>query len=172
MTVAVHMEPATKWHAAHLALSMRDIEKDEVYALTGEPILRVIQASIDVSEHCFAIIIENQLMGIWGVVPWDNGVLGGRCGSPWLLTTYTVERYPKTFWKMCLAVIPRLAERWDVLTNVIDERHEKAVRWAMRLGFELEESAPTGIFGLPFRRFTLTRGQYNGRTGTTTTPKH
>jgi hypothetical protein len=78
-------------------------------------------------------------------------------GLGWLLAAEVVERKVRAFWLLCLRELPRILERWDMLVNAIDERHEKALRWAKRLGFRLADPAPFGAAGLPFCRFQVAR---------------
>jgi hypothetical protein len=144
-------------HAYDLAEALREADRLEVEAATGRDVLPVLIESIETSSEAWAVHVDGRLLCVWGVVPLEESLLG-RVGAGWLLTTDLVERYAKAFWRLCLRLLPGLLERWDLLVNAIDVRHEKAIRWARRLGFNLQAPAPFGAAGLPFCAFTVHRG--------------
>lgn len=161
----VVLRPATLLDAAALASRLRHVEVAEVFAQTGMTAAEVLLEGVRGAAEAWSVFIDGELTCIWGVTDDPHGgFLGGRRGSVWLLCSDAVERHPKTFWMLCLTQLPRLLERWDTLWNAIDVRHVKAVRWALRLGFRLEEPQPYGVGRLPFRRFDVTKENLNVRT--------
>lgn len=153
----VYTRPATEAEARDLATRLRPAEIDELMAATGEDPLTVLVAAVRDSTESHAVYFNDELACIWGVMPCDAGQTGVRVGTAWLLTSDLVERYAKAFWRLCLGLVPPLLERWDVLFNFIDARHEKAVRWAKRLGFRVETPAPYGVAGMPFCGFVVAK---------------
>lgn len=151
----VEILPATGRDMIELSSGIRDVERDEVQASTGLELLSVLARGLADSEEVWALRFDGALAGVWGVVPRIDSAITGKCGYGWLLTTDLVDEKPITFWKTCIAVIPALLNRWDELVNAIDVRHEKALRWASRLGFQLEDPAPYGAMGLPFQVFRV-----------------
>jgi hypothetical protein len=112
--------------------------------------------SLERSEEAYAAIFDGQVACLFGVVhlaTWN----GERIGGAWLLTSDLVERHRKAFWRACRPALLELFERWDVLVNAIDVRHEKAIRWAERLGLQLGPAEPFGLAGEPFRAFRARR---------------
>jgi len=153
--VDVTMTPATIEDGHELAADLRQLEADEIRAMTGlEPLPDIVRC-LGYSSEAWAVRFDGHLVCLWGVVSRGHNVLMGWWGNGWLLCTNAVERYPITFWKACKHILPLLLSRWDLIANVIDVRHEQSMRWAERLGFRLEDPKPLGAAGLPFRRFTV-----------------
>lgn len=152
MGADVSIRQATPEDAAFLAEHLRPVEVEEVRAATGQEPLQAILAGLRDSAECWSLLFDNELAGIWGVVPASDGV-----GVAWLLTTDLVERRAKTFWRACLVLAPAVLKHWPLLINAIDARHTKALRWAKRLGFKLEAPEPFGVAGMPFCRFSVTK---------------
>lgn len=159
MAVEVEARVATADDAQELAARLRSVEVDEVRASSGCEPLPVIIEAIGASSEAWAVSFDGRLAFVWGVVGMTDTILAGRTGAAWLLTTDLVERHSKAFWQYCLRELPSLLARWDVLLNEIDARHEKALRWARRLGFQVDEAPePFGAQGLPFYAFRVTKG--------------
>jgi hypothetical protein len=146
----VIIRPAEPHDAVELARRMRREDADEVEATGGFTPLEAILTSMRYSEEAWTATFDGEVAAMYGVAR-----LARRNGAAWLLTSDLVERHAKTFWKACCRELPKLFERWDVLANAIDQRHEKAVRWARRLGFFLFPAEPYGAAGLPFHMFTV-----------------
>jgi len=157
VTKGLEIRPADKHDAAELATTMRDADLDEIEANTGLAPLGVLMGGISMSAECWVAIYKSQVMAMWGVVPIHASFLAGRLGTGWLLTSDLVDRYPKAFWWACQHELASLLERWSGLTNAIDTRHTKAIRWAQRLGFRLDGPQPHGRLGLPFQRFWVAK---------------
>lgn len=155
MAVDVRTAVATSDDAEDLVPRMRAVEVEEVRAATGREPLPVLLEGLRDSAEAWSVFFDGELAFMWGVVPL-GGYLGGA-GLGWLLTTDMVERHAKTFWQYTRAVMPQLLARWDVLANAIDVRHEKAIRWATRLGFHLDAPVPVVPGGPPFRVFRASR---------------
>ena len=146
------MRPATHDDAAELAVTIRESDRLEVEATSGRGPLAVLLDGLELSSQAWTVLAENQVMCMWGVVDRPS-MLGERIGAAWMLTAQCIEQYPKEFYRACKLVLPELLDDYDVLINWIDCRHEKALRWATRLGFQLDEPGPFGIEGRPFCRF-------------------
>lgn len=138
---------ACLWDAIELAATMRQKDRDELAAGTPDrEAMEALEDGLAISaEAKVAITEEGKVMAIWGVVPAES-VLGPRYGIGWLLTSGEVDRFPLAFFRETKAQLRDLLERWDGLTNAIWSGHEKALRWAARLGFQIfpAELAPTG----------------------------
>lgn len=154
MAAEIMVRLATMRDAEELAANLRPEDADELRAATGSEPLPVLIEGLEESVECCALVLGGELAAIWGVVP---AVPHWGIGVGWLLTTPVVERRPVAFWRACLRLLPDLLDRWPVLINAIDARHEKALRWARRLGFVVDEPRPFGAAGLPFHNFRVTR---------------
>lgn len=153
----VEIVPATPELAREMAPRMRPAEVAEVAAAEGFTPEQALLESLARSEEAWAALFDGQVACMWGVVVLRRTAVGGHHGGAWLLTTDLVERHPKAFWRGCRAEVGRLLSRYASLTNAIDTRHAKAVRWALRLGFPLEAPAPFGVEGQLFHHFTARR---------------
>lgn len=135
---------------------MREADAREVRASSGKDDLHeIVDWAVSLSSSCWSVWFEGELGAIYGVVDVEGAMLGPRVGVAWMLTTPVIERHARAFWKACHRYLPELFDEYDVLVNAIDVRHEKAIRWAERLGFRLEPPEPFGSDGQPFRRFTV-----------------
>jgi hypothetical protein len=148
---------ATAEDAVELSGTMQPADCDEVMAASGHAPIEALLIGLQTSAECWCARVDGEVLAMWGVVG-RRTFLGGGCGVGWLLTSTRVDQHPLTFWRACKAELAALLSRWSVLINAIDCRHERALRWAARLGFCLAEPEPFGTAGLPFRRFAITRG--------------
>lgn len=143
---------------ADLAAHMRDADVDEVLAASGDNPTVALERAVAASSECCVARLSTGVLCIWGVVPMPPATaLGPRVGAVWMLTSDLVDLCPLVFWRGCKTVIRDLVSRWDLLCNAIDCRHEKALRWAARLGLRLGDPEVWGHARLPFRLFALKR---------------
>ena len=151
----IYVEKATREHALALAPDMRQADVDEVWAAHRATPLEALLWSIRVSSSSWAVFLNGDLAGLFGLCarPFLAPTM-----VPWLLTGRAVERHPRAFWQGCKTVIADWREAYPntELEQYIDARHGQALRWAARLGFEVESPAiPFGVAGLPFHRISL-----------------
>lgn len=149
------IRPATLADAHELAPRMRLEEVREVEASAGFTPLQALLECLQQSDEAWSGLWHGEVAFMFGVAQMPG--CERRIGAAWLLTSPLVERHARAFWRAGRAELPRLLEQWEVLCNAIDARHEKALRWAGRLGFSLEPAQPFGAAGLPFHVFTVTR---------------
>lgn len=150
---------ATPSDAEAVGANMRPEDAAECLASEGVSPVEAVRESIEASTEAWTLEIDGEVACSWGVVPMD-GLPG--VGVVWLLTTSVVDRHALTFWRLSRLVVAELLGRWVLLVNAIDARHTKAIRWAKRLGFALEEAKPYGIAGLPFHRFAARAAAHGG----------
>lgn len=146
------------WDCLEIASIMRDADIAEIYASSGKEPLEVLINSLAVSTESYLACYRGLPVAVFGVVPADVSYLTDpKVGIVWMLTTEVVRQCPKAFWQECKRGLRLLLERWDVLLNAVDCRHEKALRWGSRLGFVFEPPESFGVHGLPFQRFSVTK---------------
>lgn len=133
------------------------------------------QADLDeIEEGCGVAIREALLLGwhssvapmviAWGDVPLAafgevSHSPGAGIGLPWLVSTNAIEKHARPFLRICKPLVQQMLERHIQLINFVDARNLAAIRWLEWLGFTMEEAAPYGPHGLPFRKFHLSREQ-------------
>lgn len=157
MAVKIDITKADPLDAALLEADARQADIDEVLAGAGCTIGEAAAFGV-ASGEAYTLWFDGKVAAMWGVREMEARILGGSLGEGWLLTTNQVNKFPIAFWKICLLVLPALLEKWGCLTNAIDCRHEMALRWGKRLGFQLD--APANLRGgiHPFQKFTVTKG--------------
>jgi len=156
------MRRSTPGDAVALSAHMREADRLEVQAASGRHPLGVLNEGLAISAECWTVVDDfHRVVCMWGVVPVENAILGERVGAGWLLTSEYIELCPKAFMLACHTMLPSVLRDWDVLTNWIDCRHEKAMRWATRLGFRIEPPTPFGVEDRPFCRFEVRREDLN-----------
>jgi hypothetical protein len=159
MSVEILVRPARLEDAAALVDNIREADAMEAESSAGETVLAAAERSLLASEECWSVLFNGQLACVWGVTL-DPSHNDKRVGYGWLVTTKVVDRYPKTFWQLCLKTLPQVLDRWFMLGNWIDARHTQALRWARRLGFSLLQPVPYGPQALDFVPFVLTKQDF------------
>jgi hypothetical protein len=133
---------------------MRPEDAAEVLAFGGYSPLAALLDSLRLSDRAYAILFDGELAGLFGIVP--GPFLVGEA-VPWLLTGDAIERHPVSFWRASREVVAYWSKRYPVLVQWVDARYARALRWAERLGFNVESPAPLVSGGLPFCRISLRR---------------
>jgi hypothetical protein len=149
-SVLVEIVEARSAHAEALAPRIRPVELDEIAAAAGVTPLRALLDCLKHSDFARSALFDGEVACMWGVEHMRWSAVSGRVGAAWLLTSALVEKYPKTFWKHCREEVARIFRSYDLLVNAIDARHEQSLRWAKRLGFDLQEQQAYGVEGRPF----------------------
>jgi hypothetical protein len=132
-------------HAAWLASHLCPEDLVELEALGVEPV-HGLTRSIEVSDPAFAIFIGDEIAALLGVVRRDWG------GQFWLLTGTAVRRSPIAFIRAAKPVFAEISSPYLLMANIVDARHDQALRLAKHFGFELSpdndgEPEPLGVHG-------------------------
>jgi len=147
----IEIVPATVHHARLLLRGLRDADKAEIMAAGFRPGTAVM-SSWRRSVMCNAALVDGEVAALWGVV----GVLLGRVGAPWLLTTSACERVsPIRFARIYRGETLAMSRLFPILENFVDVRYHSAVRMLLLAGFRLDEPKPYGLHGALFRRFEM-----------------
>ena len=146
------MTLATQAHVHAAIDGMRDDERAQLWAGFRWTPAEAVWRCVEESAQTWAAIVDGEVMAVFGVVPHSTLL---RIGIPWLATTAAVERHPKTFYRLCRAILPGFREKWPTLIGAISQRHERSLAWARHLGFDIGEPIPTGPDGAPFHRVEL-----------------
>lgn len=154
MSGQVTILPATEEHARQLAPLMRPADAAEVLASGGYQPLDALLDAMAWSAESYAGYIDGELACLFGVVP--GTFLTGEA-VPWLLTSNVVQRKPRAFLRASREVIADWLGKYPMLVQQVDARYEQALRWAERVGFNVEPPAPFGISGEPFCRISMRR---------------
>ena len=136
-----------------IAPRLREADRLEVEACTTLDMHEALSTASRSSAAVWTIDIDGEPAGIFGAVPFS--LLGG-VGCPWLLGTDALERAPSTLTRQGRRYIRRMLAMFPELSNFVDVRNEKSIRWLRALGFHIEiKPTPYGLYGMPFYRFEL-----------------
>lgn len=150
-----YYRPIIAGDIAHVGNHLRDDDKREVIAMRGDvrSMQDVLALSVLCSTHCWAAVApDHEPIALFGVAP--VSLLGG-IGSPWLLGTERTVRYASALVRQGRYYVQVMREAYPDLTNYVDARNERSIRWLQRLGFVLRECEPVGVMGMPFYRFEM-----------------
>jgi hypothetical protein len=133
---------------------MRDADKREVFAATGTSSLhRTVLASINLSRTAYSVWTHDmEPVALLGVSH-RNAISTGS--TLWMIATDRLAQHWREFARRCRDEIGDMVVSPEILSNYVDARNGKALRFVQWLGAEIEPAAPYGPFGLPFHRFEL-----------------
>ena len=144
--------PSTKDHVQNLAVTMRQVDKDEIWASSH---LLPFEALIKSMEHpgeCYTALVDNKIICMFGVmVPTflsDKGV-------PWLLGSDLIVEHNEFFLRESLEYIKQWKHKYKLLINFVDSRNKVALRWLTWLHFNVYEPEPFGPDNMPFHKFEM-----------------
>jgi hypothetical protein len=150
----VTIESATLEHAAILAETMRQEDRDEVWATGRYTPAEALRASLGMSLFAKSGFADGELVCMWGL---GSPNMVGNVGTPWLLGASTVTKHQVPFLRNCCNFRNEMLEYYDILRNWVDVRNTTSIRWLRWIGFEIKEPQPFGAFGLPFHPFEMRR---------------
>lgn len=119
-------------------MQLRQSDLLEIAATSGADPSDVLEKSVQVSDWWYAAVDpEDGLVAVFGVAPSRLGgpLLGVGC--PWMLATDAFQRHKHAVCRIARRFLPRMHERYPVLYQFVDVRHEAAVEWILWLGFEV-----------------------------------
>lgn len=149
--------PATLADAKRVAERLREADRQEVLAAGGvDPRIVLPSYVLEGREVYAAGLAEDGLAEIlWGVDPipyCDNAAV------VWMLSTDRLYDYPVEFVVRAKEGFEQLHQRFELLTNFIDARNERHIKWLKWLGFKfLRRIERFGVQSLPFYEFASYR---------------
>jgi len=146
--------PATEAHAEALAPVMREADRLEIEAASGDTPLDALRRSLARSTEAWAATTPEGVIAVYGVGPLS---LLGLQGAPWMLGSDLVEQYPLAVLRHSRVTVRRWAGVWREMSNWADARNTVALRWLAWLGFHVKPPIPYGVAQLPFHPFELRR---------------
>jgi len=152
LAIDVVMRDVEEQDIKDLHNNLREADKQELLATTSLNLYDVIKDSVELSTYAQAATFNDELVCLWGVCPIS---MISRKGSPWMLSTSVIEKYPLAFLKRCKPVIEKFTDNYNYLENHVDVRNTVAIHWLKWLGFKFDEPKPWGIKGFDFQRFTM-----------------
>ena len=134
-----------------LAENMRQLDVDEIEAVTDLGTLECIVASVNNSEKdcCFAVFADGILVCIYGC---------SITGNPWLLVTNQMDSHVINLTRRTKHIVRMMSKRWPILSNIVDVRNKMTIRWLKTIGFTFEETIEIKP-GFPVIRFEMVRDE-------------
>ncbi len=142
----------TPEHILELSRTMREVDKDEVWAAAGMEPLQSLQASVDTTPHPYTGLVDGEVMNIWGVGKHPDFNL---VGYPWMLSSDLVLKHWRLFSRESIPALEKMKKEADFLINMVDTRNVIAMRWLSWLGFYIHAAEPFGPRDMPFHLFTM-----------------
>jgi len=114
-----------------LSKTLRAQDAQEVFASGGRnPAQALIRAYLTSHLHCYTIILDDEVVGMFGISKIRDGV-----GSPWLLGSDKLTDHKFEFHKHAKDHIDTFMDEYNVLFNYVDQRNTQAIKWIKSLGF-------------------------------------
>ena len=140
---------------AYVARHLREADRQEIMAGSGEEPLSVLLRGFLESQPCYTIVSnEGVPIGLFGVVPSYDPMVGG-C---WAVMTDEIRTIRIEFLRKCGDVIEQLNEKWPILFNYVDARNELHIKWLRAMGFTfIKVHQEHGVEKRPFIEFVRVR---------------
>lgn len=145
----------TPEHIQYIAEHMREVDRQEVFAMRGEDsdLHYVLTNAVKRSSWCACGLADDGTpVSLVGVAP--VSLIGG-IGAPWMLATDRAHEFRGALIRIGQEYIQAMTAQYPELINYVDARNTASIRWLKRLGFTIHEAAPMGQQGLPFHKFTM-----------------
>lgn len=116
-----------------LGNTMRPCDAAELIAVTTLTPLQAVQVSVRNShiDFLWAYYADDTLLCIAGCT---------LTGNPWLLATPALDSHLQHVTQEAKRQVRMMLQHWDKLSNSIDVRNIKTIRWLKALGFTLTET--------------------------------
>ena len=150
--MSASIRPMTTEDVAAVAACARPADVDEIKACCGLDIDEALSHCISHSLRAWIIESDGKPLAAVGdtLAAFDVGV-------PWMITTSHIVDCRRGFLRASRAIMAEMFQRHHLLINYVDARNTDAIRWLLWLGVTMEQPAPYGVAGLPFRKFTKNR---------------
>jgi len=151
------VRPATEADARWLAPSVRADDAAELMA-TGQTPLDALLHSLSLSDEAFVLTADGEPLCLFGFVDLSHKMPGWA--GAWAISGEAVERHKRAFIAASWEHTERALSRWLALTNFVDARYVRSIRWLEKMGAEFLDPISIGKDGVLFRQFVLTRKSF------------
>jgi len=138
---------------AVLGMKLCPEDEAELTALTGQDTETVLIESLTATNEPWVVLLDGRIVAVYGV---SHAATEAGCsfGMPWLLSTGELKLFSRKFLRESKAVIAKFHQHYTTLSNLVDIRHTRAIRWLKWLGFEFLEGELLGHdTTVPFKQF-------------------
>lgn len=136
----------------HIASNLREADKAECLAGSGMHPSYTLGFSFGFSSDCRVGTVDDVPVCIFGVCETEP-----EEARIWMMGTPEVEKHATRFLRENKAVLDGYNDKYKKLTNHVDARNTKHIRWLKWLGFDIFEAVPWGKYNMPFHPFERVR---------------
>jgi hypothetical protein len=129
--------------------SLREIDKVEAVLASGLNPDIALDMSAALSREVYAIRRGGVPVGIFGVVPGDDGR-----AAVWMVGTPRFSDSGKAVARAARDLLDRWSWTYGTLYNFVSVENTASIDWLTYLGAEFKDEAPLGPLGAPFKEFT------------------
>ena len=148
----IEILPTTREHLLRLATTMRQADRDEIYAAEGKTPFQGLTDANKVSRDTFTATARGHVLCSFGVIPLTK--VGG-IASPWFLSSEYLPEHPRALLCYSRDAITHWRKEYDLLVNFVDARYTMSIRWLEKIGFTIHPAEPYGFLQLPFHMFEM-----------------
>lgn len=145
----ISLAPVEEQDILELLENLLPADRQEILAMGFDPEW-AIRNSVLTSLECVAIRGDGRLACLTGIC--ETLALDPKV-HPWLLSTDMILEFPRK----TLVYSKRILSRWQLthpyMTNYVDARHDRAIRWLVWLGARLTFEEHFGPYRRPFYKF-------------------
>jgi len=135
-------------HIGPVLADFREADRQEVWASGRQTPEEALRTSVEASsQYCQTFLWNGVPVAICGMS--SNSVWG----VPWMLATESITEWGKPFIKEGIIVVDEMLKIRRQLTNYIDSRNTKSIKWLQFIGFTVAFDAPQMVNGEIFYRF-------------------
>jgi len=145
---------STMEHAEYIGAHLRDPDAAEIWASNHKTGPEALPDVFRRSDICFTVLYKGVPAVMFGTVPFSMLVGAG----PWSLGTDDIDKIRIPFARYSRKFVELMVKKHGHLVNFADSRNKVALQWLRFCGFKIEAARPYGPGGVPFHRFTMTRG--------------
>lgn len=136
-----------------LNLKLREADTLELQASLGVTGPLAIAECLIHSERTWVGIDDGDIICVFGL-----GAVPPDVGIPWMLGTEGIDKVALTFLKESREIVKLMLDYYPYLTNLVDARHTKAIRWLKWLGFSFDSEPWYQLDpDVPFLKFFMIR---------------
>lgn len=150
----IDVVPVESWHVDDLLAGVRPADEAEFWAAAHITPAEGLSMSLRYANEAWTGLHQGKVLCIYGVA--GSSLLVPE-GAPWMLAHQRLDRHARAFLRDCRPAVDAMLRRYRHLSNHVDARNTRAVRWLSWLGFEIHPAAPYGVDGLPFHYFEMSR---------------
>lgn len=150
--------PIAPGDCEEIARRIRPMDKREIEALVTpedeapETLTEHLERAVRVSTHTSAVLLDDELKCILGVMPDFTQKLSG-IGVPWLIGVEGIERHWAHFARGARQVVAEMLEAYPHLRNFVHAENKPAIKLLAWCGFSLRDPMPFGARAELFHLF-------------------